>query len=100
MKEELNQETIQNLSALSRIHCEEKEQLELLEKLKKILHYVEKLQDLDTENVAPCNHVLAGLCNVMRDDVADNNLPRETFLKNAPSQIGGLIRVPTVIRSK
>ncbi|HCJ83322.1 MAG TPA: Asp-tRNA(Asn)/Glu-tRNA(Gln) amidotransferase subunit GatC, partial [Parachlamydiales bacterium] len=48
--------------------------------------------------VAPCNHVLPQLKNVLREDRAQETLSREEFLKNAPQHIGGMIRVPPVIR--
>lgn len=95
---EFNQEMIKNLTALSRIKCTEEEQEALLNDLKKILHYFEQLKEIDTKHVPPCNHVLNDIVNVMRDDVVGSVLPREEFLANAPSQLGGLIKVPPVMK--
>lgn len=95
---ELNSQMIRYLTSLSRIQCTAEEEAALLEDLKKILDYVEKLSEVDTDNVPPCNHVLDGISNVMREDAIGKTLPRETFLANAPSQIGGLIRVPQVLK--
>lgn len=95
---DLNKQTIQNLIGLCRINCSEKEQESLLLDLEKILNYFEQLQEIDTKDVAPCYHVLEEACNVMREDVVGETLPRELFLANAPSQIGGMIRVPPVIK--
>lgn len=95
----LNKDTIKNLVKLSRIECSEQEQEALLKDLEKILSYIELLEEINTDNVKPCNHVLEGIANVMRDDVTGKTMPREDFLANAPSQIGGMIRVPPVMRS-
>lgn len=95
----LNQEMIKSLISLSRIECTEEEQLRLHQDLEKILSYVELLKEIDTSNVTPCNHVLEGIANVMREDVVGETMPRETFLANAPAQIGGMIRVPPVIKT-
>lgn len=95
---DLNKQTIHNLIQLCRIDCSEEEQESLLQDLRKILSYIEQLEEIDTENVPPCNHVLEGIANVMRDDVVGETMPREVFLANAPSQIGGMIRVPPVIK--
>lgn len=95
----LTKETIKNLVKLSRIDCSDAEQEALLRDLDKILGLFEQLQEIDTEHVAPCNHVLEGMGNVMRDDVVGASMPRELFLANAPSQIGGMIRVPPVMKS-
>lgn len=95
---ELNKETIQHLTRLCRIACTEEEQEALLHDLKKILDYIEQLQQIDTENVAPCNHVLEDMANVLRDDEIGHVLNRGVFLSNAPSHIGGMIRVPPVFK--
>lgn len=94
----LNKETIQNLIQLSRIDCTPEEQESLLKDLKTILSHFEQLQEIDTKNVLPCLNVLEGMTNVTRDDIAGEPMPRELFLANAPSQVGGMIRVPPVFK--
>ena len=94
----LDKETIQQLTRLCRIDCTEEEQESLLKDLKKILDYVEQLQQIDTKDVPPCNHVLEGMANVMREDVVGEVLDREAFLANAPAKIGGMIRIPSFMK--
>lgn len=96
----LDKESIKTLSKLCRIKCTEEEQEKLLENMQKIIDYVEQLHEVNTANVKPLNHVLADIANVMRDDEIGASLPREMFLKNAPDQIGGLIRVPPVMKKQ
>ena len=93
----IDQNTIQYLSKLCCIHCTEKEQQKLCLDLKKILDYVEQLDELDTTNIPPCNSVTA-MTNLMRDDVVGETTPLESFIANAPDHIGGMIRVPPVIK--
>jgi Asp-tRNA(Asn)/Glu-tRNA(Gln) amidotransferase C subunit len=38
------------------------------------------------------------LKSVVRDDEPKDLLPREQFLSNAPDQVGGMIRVPPVLK--
>lgn len=95
---QLTKETIKYLTELSRIDCTEEEQDALFQDLQSILRYVEQLQEIDTEKIPPCNHVLEGIANVTRGDIVGEVMPREAFLENAPSQIGGMIRVPPVIK--
>jgi aspartyl-tRNA(Asn)/glutamyl-tRNA(Gln) amidotransferase subunit C len=95
----LDKKTIKTLVTLSRIDCTEAEQDDLLDNLQKILSYIDLLDEIDTTDVAPCNQVIAGTCNVMREDVVGETLPRDVFLENAPSQIGGMIRVPPVMKA-
>lgn len=95
----IDKNTIKTLTELSRIHCSEEEQEALLMELKSILNYVEQLQEIDTNHVTPCNHVLENMANVMRDDAAGDAMPRETFLALAPSHTGGMIRTPPVMKT-
>lgn len=96
----LNKDTIKQLSKLSRIDCSEDEQDELLKDLEKIIAYMEQLHQINTDNVPSCYNVIEGMNTPLREDVIHPNelLDREAFLANAPSHIGGMIRVPTVIK--
>lgn len=96
----VNKEMIKYLTRLSRIECTEAEEEALLKDLGNIITYMEQLNEIDTEDAPPCNHVLEEIANVMREDVVGTPMTREVFLSNAPSQIGGMIRVPPVIRGK
>lgn len=96
---ELNKQTIKMLTSLSRISCSEEEQEALLTDLQKILAYIDQLNEVDTENTPTCNQVIPNMANVMREDEVKEALPRDVFLANAPSQIGGMIRVPPVLKS-
>lgn len=95
---QLDKETLKNLAQLSRIDCSDEEQEGLLQDLKNILNYIEQLNEVNTDNVPPCNHVLEDVANVTREDVVGETMPRELFLSNAPSQVGGMIRVPPVLK--
>lgn len=95
---QLDKNAIKSLIQLSRIDCSDEEQEALLKDLKSILKYVEQLQEIDTTHVPPCNHVMDDVVNVMREDAVGEVMPREVFLANAPSHVGGMIRVPPVIK--
>lgn len=95
-----DKKTINTLTELSRIRCSEEEQLSLLEDLKKIVAYIDTLNEIDTSNVAPCLQVVPAEGNVFREDDVKDILPRELFLSNVPAQIGGLVRVPLVMKQK
>lgn len=95
---DLDKETLKKLTQLSRIECTEEEQEGLLEDLKKILKYVDQLSELDVTDVKPTNHILEDMVNVLREDEVGETLPRDVFLGNAPSQVGGMVKVPPVIK--
>lgn len=95
---ELDQKTIKSLTQLCKIQCTEEEEEALLQDLKNILSYIEQLNEIDTENVPVCNHVIDIKENVWREDETGPCLPRDVFLSNAPAQVGGLVKVPPVIK--
>jgi aspartyl-tRNA(Asn)/glutamyl-tRNA(Gln) amidotransferase subunit C len=67
--------------------------------LGEILNYVQKLGELDIDDVEPMKHVL-GLVNVLREDQNLPSLSREEILKNAPEHDGMYFNVPRVLRSE
>ena len=98
---ELNRDTIKYLADLSRIAVSSDEEESLLQDLKKILRYVEQLEEVDTSQVAPCTYVTKALTQTpLREDVVEPSLARDTFLKGAPQQIGGMVRVPPVLKQE
>lgn len=86
------------LSQLARIQCSEEEQEKLSSNLNKILTYIDQLKEVETEGVPTCNHVLEEIANVMREDEPGEALETQTFLANSPSHVGGMVRVPPVIK--
>ena len=95
----LNEEEFLKLTKLCRIECTEEEKLKLSSNISKILDYIDQLQEIDTTDVPACNHVMEQLSNVTRKDEIGPTLPREEFLSNAPAHIGGMVRVPPIIKS-
>lgn len=95
---QFDENELAKLAQLSRIECTAEEKKKLLHSLTRVIAYVDILQAVDTEGVAPCNTVLETVNNVMREDDVGETLPREQFLANAPSHVGGMIRVPPVIK--
>ena len=95
-----NHETLENLKKLCRIDCTPEEDRDILNSLNRVLEYVDLLNEVDTNGVATCNYVLQSMLkNLMREDEIKEILPREKFLNNAPDQIGGMIRVPPVMKT-
>lgn len=97
---EFDENEVNKLAKLCRIECTEAEKKALHAQLASILKYVQQLSEVDTDSVDPCYSVLGTLANVMRDDVVGELLSREEFLSNAPAHVGGMVRVPPVIKQQ
>lgn len=92
-------QALEHLKKLCRIECSEEENRDLLDALQKVLGYVALLDEVDTEGVKTCRYVLRGMLqNKMREDEVKDLLSRDKFLANAPDQIGGMIRTPSVLK--
>jgi aspartyl-tRNA(Asn)/glutamyl-tRNA(Gln) amidotransferase subunit C len=93
---EVNSSLIEKLSTLSRLQFNEMEKEEIRNDLQKMIHFVEKLNELNLEGVEPLLHILEET-NVVREDVVKGELNRTEALKNAPKQNGEFFMVPKVI---
>ncbi|MCB1181023.1 MAG: Asp-tRNA(Asn)/Glu-tRNA(Gln) amidotransferase subunit GatC [Chlamydiia bacterium] len=89
---------IKHLTSLARIDCSDEELIKLTEELSKITSYVEQLQEVETKDLVPYSHIPEQSLSSLRDDLPGPTLKRETLLNNAPDQVGGMIRVPPVIK--
>jgi aspartyl-tRNA(Asn)/glutamyl-tRNA(Gln) amidotransferase subunit C len=88
--------SIEHLSRLARVALTEEEKSRYGEQLDSILHYVEKLNELDTAGIEPTSHVIS-ISNVMREDTLRPSLGREDALMNAPDRTDTFYRVPKII---
>lgn len=87
---------VEHVAKLARLHLTDEEREMFTEQLNAILQYAEKLNELDTEHIAPTTHVLH-LSNVMRDDVVEESLPLDKVFRNAPDEEDGQFKVPAVL---
>ena len=96
----VTEESLVHLTKLCRIACSPEKREALLKDFQQIVDYVDQLTAIDTNGVEPCSCVIKGHAQTpLREDIGENTLDRELFLKGT-SSIAGLVRVPTVISSK
>ncbi|MCI0382622.1 MAG: Asp-tRNA(Asn)/Glu-tRNA(Gln) amidotransferase subunit GatC [Chlamydiae bacterium] len=86
------------LAKLCRIELAKEDQEKLQNQFAQILSYIDQLKELDTERVKAYRGVIDTVSSTTREDVAQEILPREAFLENAPDHVGGMIRIPPVIK--
>ena len=67
------------------------------EDLEKIISFVDKLSEIDTEGVEPLIY-LNDEVNVLREDKVANEVSQESALKNAPQKDSDYFKVPTVLK--
>lgn len=97
MKEKIiKKEDVEYLGRLARIELTEGEKKKFEKELGKILEYISKLNEVNTENIEPTYHVLP-LKNVFRDDIPESSTSKEEILKNAPDKDDDFFKVPRII---
>jgi aspartyl-tRNA(Asn)/glutamyl-tRNA(Gln) amidotransferase subunit C len=89
----VDKNTIRKIIHLSRLEFDEKAEESLLTDVNKILDWVEKLKEIDTDKVSPLTHMSAEV-NIMREDVIANTLKHEEALINGPKKDSDYFRVP------
>jgi len=87
---------VQYVANLARLRFNEEETERLAKDMSKILDYMETLNEVDTDDVAPLEHVIE-LKSRFREDHAQAPLSHEEALKNAPDADTDYFRVPRVI---
>ncbi|GAB5411862.1 MAG: Asp-tRNA(Asn)/Glu-tRNA(Gln) amidotransferase subunit GatC [Chlamydiales bacterium] len=93
----MEREDLKKLAHLCRLECSDKELDEVAVHLEKVFEHANKLQEVDTNSVAPCYVVLENLQAPLRDDAEEETLTRKTFLSNSPDHIGGMLRTPPIL---
>jgi aspartyl-tRNA(Asn)/glutamyl-tRNA(Gln) amidotransferase subunit C len=94
----ISRKDVEHVARLARLALTEEEKERYTAQLGSILGYIEKLQELNTENVPPTSHVLP-LANVWREDRVERGTlgSPEEIVGNAPEREGPFFKVKKVI---
>ena len=88
--------TVRKVAHLARIRVEEDKLAPLAQELSGILTWIEQLNEVDTEGVAPMASTEAVKLPMREDAVSDGGAP-ERVLANAPKTDRGFFVVPKVV---
>ena len=92
----LDKEQVQHIALLARLKLSDEEYAESVEKLSKIVDFVDQLSAADTTDVVPMAHPLDAAQRLRPDDVTETN-DRDHYQQNAPEVVDGLYLVPKVL---
>jgi aspartyl-tRNA(Asn)/glutamyl-tRNA(Gln) amidotransferase subunit C len=96
MSNTIDQSQVRNVAKLARLELTDQEVSQFSTELSAILGYIEKMNELDTDNVEPLAHCLP-VHNVFRPDVPKQSLDVEKALANAPQRADDYFKVPKVL---
>jgi aspartyl-tRNA(Asn)/glutamyl-tRNA(Gln) amidotransferase subunit C len=87
---------IKYVAHLARIALTPAEEEKFGQQLSHIIGYIEKLKELNVDQIEPTAHA-APLVNVFRADETQPGLSNEEALRNAPAKANGLFLVPKIV---
>ena len=88
--------TIKHISKLSRISVDEEKANKLKGDLNSIFDFIEKLNELDTDNVEPLTSIAETSLKFRTDEVKSEDI-RNQILKNSPEKNEDFFVVPKVV---
>ena len=90
----IEREQVLHVARLARLKLTDEEVERMSGELSTILDHIEKINELDLDDVAPTSHVI-DVENVLRPDEPRPSIPRERALEPAPDASDSGFRVPS-----
>lgn len=92
----LDKDQVHHIAMLARLKLSDEEYAESIEKLSKIVDFIDQLSQAQTDGVVPMAHPLDAAQRLRPDAISEID-ERDTYQENAPAVSGGLYLVPKVI---
>ena len=92
----ITEDIVDHIAHLSRLEFEGESKKAIMEDMERIVNFMEKLQEVDTENVEPLIFMTKEI-NHLRDDEAKVTVSQDDALKNAPKADSDYFRIPKVL---
>ncbi len=96
MADKIDIKTVDEIAHLARLEFDAESKKEILNDMNRMLSFVDKLNELDTENVKPLIY-MTDEKNVLRPDEPEITLTQKEALKNAPKKDSDYFKAPKVI---
>jgi len=96
MATKIDEAQVRRVALLGRLELSDEEVTQFSGQLSDIVTYIEKLNELDTDNVEPLAHCLP-VHNVLREDVPAPSLTNDQALANAPERVDEYFKMPKVL---
>jgi aspartyl-tRNA(Asn)/glutamyl-tRNA(Gln) amidotransferase subunit C len=90
----IEREQVLHVAKLARLRLSEAEVEKMAGELSGILEHVDRIAELELDDVSPTAHVI-DLENVLRPDEPRPSWPRKAVLEQAPDPADGAFRVPS-----
>lgn len=95
----ISQEEVDHVAKLARLEITDAEKQTFSEQLSSVLHYMEQLNEIETEGIDSTTTVLTQT-HVLRDDVPRPSLLPDQAVANAPDAAEGFFAVPRILSDR
>jgi aspartyl-tRNA(Asn)/glutamyl-tRNA(Gln) amidotransferase subunit C len=92
----IDTKVVDELAHLARLSYENEAKQEIVTELNKIIAFVEKLEEINTDGIEPLIYMVDET-NITRKDEMKQDVSQDEGLKNAPKKDSDYFRVPKVI---
>ena len=95
----INEEEVRHIAELAHLELTDEEVKCFARQLGDVLSYIEKLDELDTDDVEPTTYTFP-VSNVFRKDEVKNIIDVKEILQNAPEKKDTFFRVPPIMNDE
>lgn len=92
----ITEDIVDHVAHLSRLEFEGESKVAIMADMERIVNFMEKLQEVDTDNVEPLIFMTKEI-NHLREDVAQDTVSQKEALQNAPKADSDYFRIPKVL---
>lgn len=96
MANKIDMVSVDEIAHLARLEFSPEEKTEVLEGMNRMLSFMDKLNELNTDNVEPLIY-LTEEKNILRADIPETTISQKEALKNAPRKDSDYFKAPKVI---
>ena len=93
----IDEKTVSKVARLARLSLPEERIAPMVQELNGIFAWIEQLNEVDVEGVAPMTSAVEGAKLEMREDIVTEGADPARVLKNAPKSEDGFFVVPKVV---
>ena len=95
----VDSKTVQDIAHLARLEFANESEAKMISDMNRLIGFVEKLSELNTENIEPLVYMTEEV-NHLREDEVKEPLPQKEVLGNAPKHDSDYFKVPKVVEKK
>jgi len=95
----IDSKTVDKIAHLARLEFNEENKEAMMKDMNNMLGFIDKLNELHTDNVQPLIY-MSDEVNVLREDDVMHEITQQEALKNAPKHDSDYFKVPKVIENR